>query len=446
MTLSDNDSFSSARPSSQLELADDSVAAEPVAADSGLSRIFRAARMLVINPEFRVILVCNVLMGLGSSFVMPFQSMWGTLEVGMSLRLFGVFMTVTAIANMAISTVVSQRSDTRYSRRSVLLTGAASAALGYLGYAVIRELWVLFLIGSLLLGLASVTFSQLFAYARELVNRSSIPPSEAPLYMSTFRMCFALSWTVGPAIASMALAHLSYVGLFGGAALLYLALYLMVLWRIPKSAAPERPPVEGVAPPIVPMSQLLKVDMVLSWFIALALLFTANTISMGNMSLYVMKVLGGTERHVGIIFSLAPVFEIPLMLYFGLLATRTDSAKLIRISALLAVLYYFAVSLVHAPWQIYPLQILSAAIVSVTSGVAISFFQNMLPHQSGAATNLYVNAMRVGSTSGYLLFGTLAARFGHRGTYSACAALSLASLFMMFIWGRSRSRLGFART
>ena len=65
------------------------------------------------------------------------------------------------------------------------------------------------------------------------------------------------------------------------------------------------------------------------------------------------------------------------------------------------------------PWLSFPALIFSAAIVAVTSGVAITFFQNFLPDQVGTATNLYSNAMRVGGTAGYLLFAAVAEPFGY---------------------------------
>ena len=87
--------------------------------------------------------------------------------------------------------------------------------------------------------------------------------------------------------------------------------------------------------------------------------------------------------------------------------------------------------------DIYPLQILIAAVVAVTGGVAISFFQDKVPGQSGAATNLYVSASRVGLTSGYLLFGAVAANFGHRNAYVACAGLTISALALS--WGAGRA-------
>jgi len=122
---------------------------------SGLGRIVDALRLLWREPELRVVLFCSTLLGLAMSFVAPFLSMFGTLEVKMSLGLFGLFMTANACVNIVISTVISRRSDVQYSRRAVLLWAAGAGAIGYWGYALAREPWQLFLIGGFALGVAS---------------------------------------------------------------------------------------------------------------------------------------------------------------------------------------------------------------------------------------------------------------------------------------------------
>ncbi|MFZ5897064.1 MAG: sugar efflux transporter [Myxococcota bacterium] len=402
---------------------------------SAMRQVLRALLLLLRQREFRVVVTCSTVLGLGVSFVLPFMSMFGTLEVEMSLAMFGAFMTVTVLVNIAISTWLAHRSDTRYSRRTMLLVGSGAGALGYVGYAFARQPWQLLLIGSLVLGVASLTFSQLFAYARELLEGSDVPKADAPLYMNAIRMSFALSWTVGPALAAAALRQFSFVGLFLSAAALYLVFFVLVLRFVPE-VPPRGARANGTDS--IGIAGLFSDLSLLAWFAAFVLVLAAHTISMSNMSLFVLKVLGGNEGNVGIIFSLAPLFELPFMLYFGLLATRVESSKLIRIAIALAVVYYAALSCVRAPYQIYPLQLLSAAIVSVTNGIAITFFQNKLPERLGAATNLYSNASRVGSTSAYLLFASSASRFGHRGTYVLCAILAAVSLLLSSLPERPR--------
>jgi SET family sugar efflux transporter-like MFS transporter len=143
--------------------------------------------------------------------------------------------------------------------------------------------------------------------------------------------------------------------------------------------------------------------------------------------------LRGTQLNVGITYSVAPVFELPFMLYFGWLATRRDSAGILRIGMLIATVYYVFLVFVAHPWQIYLCQILSAATTAVVSGIAITYFQSHLPHHPGTATNLYANAQRIGSTGGYFLFGTVAEHMGYRFVFGVCAGFALLGLGLMMV-------------
>src|SRR6478735_6735491 len=193
-------------------------------APSSMSRLSRAFRALRTTPGLFVVLFLSILLGLAYSFVVPFMSMFGTREVGMSHFGFGVFMTVTSVSGIVISTYLARSSDTHWSRKNVLLLGGASGALGYLGYAFVRNPLALTVIGALALGIASITFGQVFAYARDTLEHSSIERYEIPFYMNFIRLFFALAWTVGPAIAAHLMTHYSYRVTFSAAAFTYLLL------------------------------------------------------------------------------------------------------------------------------------------------------------------------------------------------------------------------------
>jgi len=126
-------------------------------------------RRLLSEREFVVLLLSNLLLGMAYSFVVPFYSMFGTIEVGMSNWVFGVFMTITSLSGIAITTVLARWSDTRFSRRSILLLGCVCGVAGYASYAYVRDVVALTVIGSVALGISSISFAQLFAAAREAI-------------------------------------------------------------------------------------------------------------------------------------------------------------------------------------------------------------------------------------------------------------------------------------
>jgi SET family sugar efflux transporter-like MFS transporter len=153
-----------------------------------------------------------------------------------------------------------------------------------------------------------------------------------------------------------------------------------------------------------------------------------------NLPLMILHSLGGTEKQVGIAYSVAPFFELPFLLMFGVAAAKgSKPGPMIRLGVVIGVAYYLLLSQVRAPWQIYPIQILSAAMIAVLSGIAITFFQNYIPNQPGTATNLYTNANRLGSTVGYLCFGFLASGFGHRAVFLVCAAVCAAAFVLLWM-------------
>lgn len=244
-----------------------------------LRQITGALRHLVRTPELRGLLACNLALGMAASFVVPFLSLFCTRAVGMSLDGFGLFMTANALANIAISTWLAERSDTRYSRRSLLVLSSACGVLGYAGFAVVRDPWLLFVLGGGVLGVASLTFSQLFACARELVERSPLPKADVPLYMNAFRMVFALAWTVGPALAAFTLEQAAFEGLFGAAAALYALLFAGVLGLV---RSVERPRAALGHEPAPRAADVWRQPGVLAWFAALTLMLAAHAISLNT--------------------------------------------------------------------------------------------------------------------------------------------------------------------
>jgi SET family sugar efflux transporter-like MFS transporter len=389
-----------------------------------MQRLLVPARTLLAHRSFVVLLVCNVLLGLAYSFIGPFISIFGTQEVGMSTVKFSAFMTITALSAVGLSTALARWSDIHFSRRAMLLFSSACGALGYVGYAFARDMLWLTVIGSTVLAVSSITFSQLFAHARELLSRSKVPAEETPLYLNVFRLFFSLSWTVGPAVAAWVMELYSFRVMFLIAAGIFGLLWLVVLFFVPGT-----PPAAANEASRIPLRQALRNPELLVYFAGFVMVFTCLTMGMMNLPLLVLRTLGGTGHEVGIIYSIAPVFELPFMFYFGLLASRGDQTRIIRLGVIIAVVYYALLSLVRAPWHIYPLQILSAAMIAIISGVAITFFQNYLPGQAGTATNLYANAQRIGSTAGYLLFG-VADALGYQAVFYVCTGLCAVTLIL----------------
>jgi MFS transporter, SET family, sugar efflux transporter len=130
------------------------------------------------------------------------------------------------------------------------------------------------------------------------------------------------------------------------------------------------------------------------------------------------------------------------MLWFGRLAARGHQATIIRLGVLVGVVYFLALAFAQTPSQVYPLQLLNAAAVAVTMSVAIPYFQDLLPGQTGVATSIYTSSYSFGSLLGYFGFGVLVASIGHRGVVLFCAALGALSLAVLLSCSRAKRAAG----
>lgn len=399
-----------------------------------MARILEVSRTVLRHQGFAGLLGMNFLLGLAYSFVVPFMSMWGTLAVGMSPRQFGIFMTITSVSAIVLSTILASWSDTKVPRRTMLLIGAAGGFLGYVGYAFLRDPLTLAIIGAIGLGVAGVNFSQLFAHAREELNSPGKVHPDAALLMSLLRVSFSLAWTVGPAIGAAVMVHFGYRGIFSAAAALFFLFFIGVVSFVPRRT---HAPVAACVPKPTLRGALTK-PVILAHFLGFVLLFAGFSMNMMNLPLLVTQQLGGTARDVGVIFGIAPFIEVPLMVWFGQLAARGHQVALLRFGVFVAVCYFLALTFVQAPWHIYPMQILSAASIAITTNVTITFFQDLLPGQAGVATSIYSSSFSGGGLVGYFTFGILMSVVGHRGIFVACAALSGTTLAIFLLYRHPR--------
>jgi SET family sugar efflux transporter-like MFS transporter len=414
-----------------------------------------AGRRLLYSPAFIGLLATYFVLGLTSAFIAPFGSLWATQEIGMSSELLGTFMTINSLSAIVISTLFGRWSDSHLPRRSLLLLGACAGALANLGYAFVRDPLGLILIGSSLLGLASMNFAQLFAHVREELGRPEHAGADAPFLMGVLRACYALAWMVGPNLGAWIKGRVGYPGLFLTTASFFLLLALFVALfvahraRAGANAADAAGSslralgVEGAARAAEPMSGPSAEGRFAAWgltepgvllhAVAFGAMFAAFTLNTLNLPLFLTQKLGETERAVGAAFAISPLFEMLFMIGFGYLAARGHQRRVILLGTSAAVCYFLALRLVGAAWQVYPLQILNAAAVAVVTSVAIPFFQDLLPRRAGIATSLYSNALKVGSLVGFMAFGLLASRVGNSGLFLVCGALGALSVALLVL-------------
>ena len=259
------------------------------------------------------------LTGIAGALQTPTLSLFLETEVKVRPALVGLFFTGSAVIGILVSQFLAGRSDKRGDRKSLIFLCCMLGALGFTLFAWNRDYYLLLIVGVVLTSFGSTANPQMFALAREHADRTG---REAVMFTSIMRAQVSLAWVIGPPIAfALALG-------FGFKAMYLRArrpLYCAACWcgnSCPRCR--NRGDERALAAP----RQHRRDSLLL--FVACTLMWTANSMYLINMPLYVVHELRLPERLAGILMGAAAGLEIPIMLLAGLAAKHCGKRRLMR--------------------------------------------------------------------------------------------------------------------
>jgi SET family sugar efflux transporter-like MFS transporter len=366
--------------------------------------------------------------GLAHALAMPFLALFLTTEVGASPVALGAFLLISPLAGLVASTWIGRLSDQRAVRRNLLVAGGLAGAVGSVLFAVLRDYWSLLVVSVTLLALASSLLAQVFAYARQSTERDG--SSRAPLVISSLRTLLSVAWVGGPPLAALLLAKLGYAGLYIGSGVFY-AVVALITARMPELG--------GTGDTEVDEGSRLPFRLVAIPTAAFVLMFASQTLGVNTIPLFVTDVLHGTAGDAGLILGLCAALEIPLIMWFGVLAAKMDLRRLVGLGAVVALAYHSVMLSTSSVWHVLAAQVLNAIVISAIMGVGILFFQALAPDRPGFTTTLYTNTITLGAMIGGPLLG-LAQQIGYRSAYLMCLVISAIGLILLVVTGMTARR------
>jgi SET family sugar efflux transporter-like MFS transporter len=357
------------------------------------------------------------LSGIASALQIPTLSLFLSTEIQVSPFMVGLFFTVNAIMGIAVSQILASWSDKKSDRKKLILGCCLLGALGCVLFAFNRHYYFLMIFGILLASFGSTANPQMFALAREHADRTG---REAAVFSSVMRAQISLAWVIGPPLAFALALGFGFPFMYCAAALAFLACASMVAFALP-SMPMRHMPRDGVL-----QSPRKNRRDTLLLFIACTLMWSANSIYLINMPLYIAQELHLSARLAGILMGSAAGLEIPIMLAAGVLAKRLGKRCLMRISVIAGTLFYVCIIFCHTAPLLIALQLLNAVFIGILAGIGMLYFQDLMPGQAGAATTLFTNSGR----TGWIVAGSLAGLIAQFFDFHAVFYLGL---FMMLV-------------
>jgi SET family sugar efflux transporter-like MFS transporter len=241
------------------------------------------------------------------------------------------------------------------------------------------------------------------------------------------RSYVSFAWIAGPPIATLVM------GQWGNAAILpTLALVavgnIAVTWMMIREhrtlvATQATKPPESTDPvPVVTIGAVA---------LAVVMLQAANVATVSVLGLYVTENLGLDLRWAGIALALAAGLEIPALIVIGRLSLRFSSISLLIAGATLGGLYYVGLAVLQGLVPLLALQVLNATSVAITSGIALTWFQEVLA-RPGLATTISTNVRRVGGiVAGPVIAVAGASSLTYVAVWWVCAVMLVVSIGLM---------------
>ena len=390
--------------------------------------MFKRFTALFSIPSYALLFLCMLLQGMAISLSAPFLSIYFTEQLGVSVGMFGIFLSVTLIAGIWISMLIGRRSDLGLNRKSIYLIATLFNALAFCGYLLIKDFNLLFIYMIIFTALGAPGMPQLFAISRETVNKSN--STDHAFANSTLRAAFSLGFIIGPLIGTLLIAAVGFNGIFSGTIGVFLLVALLVFLFLKSNSELKISNTE------VKRFRLGQNINILLPFLVLILMYTAHWTSTLNTALFITNNLGGTTSDVGLISSICAALEIPFMLMLGILSAKYSNRMLMIFGAVLGAAYYLVVLMSGEMWQLLAAQILLAVFVAVFSAIGISYIQDLLPNMPGYASTLYSNSSTIGRLIGSLVGGGLATIVGYRYSFVFCFILIIFSIILLVVSGR----------
>lgn len=397
-------------------------------------------------PPFVPLAIATLMLGVALSFSMPYLSLFGVEEAAMSPVRLGVFMTVVSATGVFASSAVGRWSDRTRRYRVPLVVSLGVAALGYVSLSFLRGYVELMIVGALLLGPGSACLSQIFSFGRAALDIKDAAMDE--FASAALRTLLSVAWVFGPALGALILAQAGFKGLFVFAAASFGASAL-IAWRMAETRREselhspvqkgERSDSEEAGEggdargegEISTKSSVRARRSIPRTFAALTLIGLAANATMILLPLYLVHALHGTRLIVSAALGAGALLEIPMMLWLGAISSRLRKPRWLTAAALVHAVYFVALARINDPLVVVPLQVLPASVVAITSCLGMTYIQDLMPGETGAATALFFNAWRIGAILSGVLSGMIVGAFGYRIAFWLCAALAGAAFLLL---------------
>jgi MFS family permease len=383
---------------------------------------------IIRDSRIRIPTVTLVALAFTYASTVPYQSIIGISELGMSDGAYSALVFFAAVVNVAISLTLGIWSDRLTERRPLVLALSVAGIIGFGSIALIHSPAVFIFSVLFLVPMSNSTYSLLFASVRARTNQ--LARSEAVAITSTVRALYSGSWAVAPGLVGLALVTSpSMTPAYGVAAAASLICFCLYFFFAPGNG-PVREPAPNQPGFFASLKRVFAPDVFLRVFV-MSLLLGLQRLNGMVSPLIVVHSIGGSVVDVGFLSGLTAFLEMPFMMMWGLVQRRFHTVHVLAFGTALYCLYLVLLGFATAPWQLYALLGLNACGAAAILSLPITYLQDLIADRPGLGSSLIsLNTfIGIGVAAGLFALGTAVTNYS--GTAFVAAATGVVTIVIL---------------
>ncbi|MBB3592157.1 MFS family permease [Rhizobium sp. BK529] len=360
---------------------------------------------IIRDSRIRIPTVTLVALAFTYASTVPYQSIIGISELGMSDGAYSALVFFAAVVNVAVSLTLGIWSDRLRERRPLVLALSVAGIFGFGSIALIHSPAIFIFSVLFLVPMSNSTYSLLFASVRARTNQ--LARSEAVAITSTVRALYSGSWAVAPGLVGLALVTSpSMTPAYGVAAVASLICFCLYFFFAPGNG-PVRETIPAQVGFFASLKRVFAPDVFIRVFV-MSLLLGLQRLNGMVSPLIIVHSIGGSVVDVGFLSGLTAFLEMPFMMMWGLVQRRFHTVHVLAFGTVLYCLYLVLLGFATAPWQLYALLGLNACGAAAILSLPITYLQDLIADRPGLGSSLIsLNTfIGIGVAAGLFALGT----------------------------------------
>lgn len=369
----------------------------------------------------------RLILSLGFSLTIPFLTIYLRQELGISMSLIGVMMTVGGVVGSLGASIGGAWSD-RLGRRRLMIALLSLRGLSFLLMAYLVWTKGHFWLFSLVYVAASVFGTSIFPLVEAIISDVTRSERRAEAF-GVMRVAANLGWALGPAIGG-GLVGLGYHWLFVATAVSLFVSAWITRRKIRETLEKPAEHHQSLFGPVLADRKLL-----VFLFVCLAM-FLARGQLVSTLSLHAAENVGLTKSQIGLLFGLNGGMVALLQVLVTKWTLPFRSLRALALASLLYGIGYFGVGLGHSMAAMVAAMVVITTAEMIETPTAAAYVSALAPEGSAGAYmgafNLFLHlGWTVGPTVGGVLLDTMPKPIYAWGLVAIMATVGAAGFVVM---------------